>query len=72
VPSFIAIEKCKRVLPAQLIVVGDGVEVSSLNAQSATSLGSSYVNDTGIDGETVLTAVQCFTLAEIEARELTH
>jgi hypothetical protein len=43
----------------------------NLNAQSATSLGSSYVNNTGIDGETVLAGAHCFTVAEIEVFELT-
>jgi hypothetical protein len=43
----------------------------NLNAQSATSVGSSYYNPTGLDGETLLAGTHCFTVAEIEVFELT-
>jgi hypothetical protein len=43
----------------------------NLNAQSATAVGSSYVNNTGVDGETLLAGSHCFTVAEIEVFELT-
>jgi hypothetical protein len=41
------------------------------NAQSASSVGNSYVNSTEIDGEKLLTGTHCFTVADIEVFELT-
>jgi hypothetical protein len=37
---------------------------------SSSSLGFSYANDTGLDGETVLTGSLFFTVKEIEVFEI--
>jgi hypothetical protein len=43
----------------------------NLNAQSASAVGSSYYNPTGLDGETLLAGSHCFTVAEIEVFQIT-
>jgi hypothetical protein len=42
------------------------------NAASSSFLGRSYVNDTGLDGNTVLTGSENFTVKEIEVFEITN
>jgi hypothetical protein len=54
---------------------GDGeVEISdncNANTDSYTSLGYSYINDTGLDGDSVFTGSGDFTVKEIEVFEIT-
>jgi hypothetical protein len=42
----------------------------STNMLSATNLGNAYINDTGLDGDTVFTGSQLFQVKEIEVFEI--
>jgi hypothetical protein len=43
---------------------------SNANTDSHTGLGSVYINDTGLDGEIILTGSKCFQVKEIEVFEI--